>query len=297
MNTLENEVFISYAWGGESERIVNQIDQTLQQKGIKLIRDKRDLGFKGSIKQFMERIGRGNCVIVVISDKYLCSSNCMFELIEIAENQQFYNRIFPIVLQDANIYKAVNRIKYIKYWEDQLAELNEAIKTINAANLQGITDEMNLFDKIRDNIARLTDILKDMNTLTPDMHENANFNQLIIALEQRLKETQETSPPGAAAASGNAVSTRTVSIEGEYDVIGENEDGSTYRGTATITREGEYYRIVWFIAGDRNESLGYQEGITLRCDEWSVVYEIKEDGTLEGKWDNAGTEKLIPKTS
>jgi hypothetical protein len=88
-----------------------------------------------------------------------------------------------------------------------------------------------------------------------------------------------------------------VSIEGEYVVIGENEDGSTYRGTATITREGDYYRIVWFIAGDRNESLGYQEGITLRCDEWSVVYEIKEDGTLEGKWDNAGTEKLIPKNS
>ena len=45
MNTqaYEQSVFISCAWGGESEEIVNQIDQDLQQRGLKMIRDKRDL--------------------------------------------------------------------------------------------------------------------------------------------------------------------------------------------------------------------------------------------------------------
>ena len=43
-------------------------------------------------------------MIVVVSDKYLRSPNCMFELVEIAENQQFHDRVFPIVLVDANIY-------------------------------------------------------------------------------------------------------------------------------------------------------------------------------------------------
>jgi internalin A len=80
MEEYEQAVFISYAWGGESEEIVNQIDGALQQRGLKIIRDKRDLGYKGSISAFMERIGQGNCVIVVISDKYLRSPNCMFEL-------------------------------------------------------------------------------------------------------------------------------------------------------------------------------------------------------------------------
>jgi hypothetical protein len=86
-------VFISYAWGGEKEEIVNQIDQALQKRGIKIIRDKRDLGYKGSIRAFMESLGKGVCVIVVISDKYLRSSNCMFELIEIAENKQFHDPV------------------------------------------------------------------------------------------------------------------------------------------------------------------------------------------------------------
>ncbi|MHC5825153.1 MAG: toll/interleukin-1 receptor domain-containing protein, partial [Nostoc sp.] len=38
---FEKEIFISYAWGGESEQFVNQLDQTLQAKGITIIRDKR----------------------------------------------------------------------------------------------------------------------------------------------------------------------------------------------------------------------------------------------------------------
>jgi len=103
MGENEQSVFISYAWDGEREEIVDQIDQALQSRGLKIIRDKRNLGYKGSIKAFMERIGQGNCVIVVISDKYLRSPNCMFELVEVAENKQFYDRVFPIVLANGNI--------------------------------------------------------------------------------------------------------------------------------------------------------------------------------------------------
>ena len=76
----------------------------------------------------MERIGQGNCVIVVVSDKYLRSPNCMFELVEIAENKQFHDRIFPIVLADADIYDPVKRLGYVKHWEAKRAELAAAMK-------------------------------------------------------------------------------------------------------------------------------------------------------------------------
>src|SRR5512145_333495 len=117
MAEYEQAVFISYAWKGESEEIVNQIDRALHSRGIKIIRDKRDLGYKGLIHEFMERIGQGSCVIVVISDRYLRSPNCMYELVEIADGKQFHDRIFPVVLKDADIYDPVRRIEYVKYWE------------------------------------------------------------------------------------------------------------------------------------------------------------------------------------
>ncbi|NER83464.1 MAG: TIR domain-containing protein [Leptolyngbya sp. SIO1D8] len=182
------EVFISYAWGGDSEDVANKIDTTFQTKDITLIRDKRDLGFKGRIKAFMEQIGRGKAVIVVISDKYLKSENCMFELVEIAANGDFYDRIFPIVLTDAEIYKPIKRIRYLQHWEQEIAALNEAMKTVNAANLQGFRESIDLYTRIRSTIAELTETLKDMNTLTPQIHTESGFADLISAVEKRLNQ-------------------------------------------------------------------------------------------------------------
>lgn len=195
MSDYEQAVFISYAWKGESEELVNQIDQSLQERGIKIIRDKRDLGYKGSIGAFMERIGQGNCVILVISDKYLRSSNCMFELVEIAENKNFLDRVFPVVLADADIYKPLKQIQYIKYWEKEISELKESLKDLDPIHLEGIYEQLNLYDRIRDNISRLTSILSDMNTLTPDMHRDSDFSDLCTAIEKRIKENTVSSTP------------------------------------------------------------------------------------------------------
>jgi internalin A len=194
MHGYEQTIFISYAWGGEREEVVNQIDQALQKRGIKITRDKRDLGYKSSIKEFMERIGQGNCVIVVVSDKYLRSPNCMFELVEVAEHEQFFDRVFPVVLADANIFDPLKRIEYVRYWEVKRAELAVAMKTLDPANLQGIRDDMDLYDRIRDKISGLTSILKDMNALTPEMHRESDFSYLYDAIEKRLRESPALAP-------------------------------------------------------------------------------------------------------
>lgn len=140
------------------------------------------------IRDFMQEIGRGQAVVVVISDKYLKSPNCMFELVEIVKNKDVRDRIFPVVLQDADIYNPVNRIRYVKHWEDKLKELDEAMHSVSATNLQGMREEIDTYDAIRDHLAGLTFMLKDMNTLTPEMHENSNFSMLIASLEKRLKD-------------------------------------------------------------------------------------------------------------
>jgi formylglycine-generating enzyme required for sulfatase activity len=197
MEEYKQVVFISYAWGGESEEIVNQIDQTLQQRGLKIIRDKRNLGYKGSISAFMERIGQGNCVIVVISDKYLRSPNCMFELVEIAEGKQFHDRVFPIVLSDAHIYDPVKRLGYVKYWEVKLAELDQAMRDVGQANLQGIREEIDQYSRIRDKVSGLTSILKDMNTLTPDLHRDSDFSGIYTGIKRRIAKASRLLQPEA----------------------------------------------------------------------------------------------------
>ena len=185
----EQQLFVSYAWKGESETLVDKIYETFKNKNITLIRDKQNLGYRGRIKAFMEQIGRGKAVIVVISDKYLKSPNCMFELIQIAKNNEFYERIFPIVLEDAHIYDPIDQINYISYWEEKIKALNEAMKTVeSAANLQGIRENIDLYTEIRGTIAGLVNILQDMNTLTPDDLAEDDFKLLIEAIERKMAE-------------------------------------------------------------------------------------------------------------
>lgn len=176
---VNSGIYISYAWGGESEKIVDLLDGELQKRELNLVRDKRDLGYKGSIVEFMKDIGKGNKIIVVISEKYLKSENCMFELTQIYENKDFARRIFPIVLEDSNIYSPVSRIKYIKYWNDKIAELDEAIKSAGTGlNMTQIQQELNNYGNIRAAFDNMAFTLKDMNALTPEMHRNENFEDI-----------------------------------------------------------------------------------------------------------------------
>lgn len=182
-NGSTSDIYISYAWGGESEKIVDQLDKELQVKGIKITRDKRDLGYKGSIVSFMEDIGKGNKIIVVISEKYLKSENCMFELTQIYENKDFSKRIYPIILEDSKIYSPVSRISYIKYWNDKITELDEAIKSAGTSlNMTEVQKELNNYGDIRASFDKMAFILKDMNALTPEMHQNQNFQTLYDVL-------------------------------------------------------------------------------------------------------------------
>ena len=53
----------------------------LDNKGITIVRDIRYIGYKDNVKTFVQNIGCGKCVIVVVSQGYLQSANCMFELL------------------------------------------------------------------------------------------------------------------------------------------------------------------------------------------------------------------------
>ncbi|CCI00765.1 Similar to tr/Q8YVS1/Q8YVS1 (fragment) [Microcystis aeruginosa PCC 9443] len=191
---MNQQVYISYNWQEDSNEMANQLVQAFAAKRIEIIRDKTHTSYKDSLKNFMRQIGRGKCVVAVISDRYLKSENCMFELVEIARNGDFYQRIFPIILPDARIHKDFERIDYLKYWEDEKAKLQAKYKEIDLAKTNSIMATLNLYDEIRGNIDNLTNILKDMNTLNIDLHRQSEFAAMIKAVETKLAEDSQNIP-------------------------------------------------------------------------------------------------------
>jgi internalin A len=182
------EVFVSYAWTDESTQVVDKIQEALAGHDVVIMRDKNEMQYKDSIRSFMERIGQGKSIVVVVSKNYLESKNCMFELVEIADRGDIRDRVFPIVLGDANIYDAISRLRYIKYWEQKRDELNAEMKDVGGEYLQGIREELDLYAKIRHGIAQITNILGDMNAPTLNEHQGSDYSLLIQALQKRLEE-------------------------------------------------------------------------------------------------------------
>ncbi|GAA6166627.1 COR domain-containing protein [Sessilibacter corallicola] len=137
----QKEYFVSYAWsddktdaGKKREEKVNQLCTDAEEKfGISIVRDKNTLQFGDSITKFMNRIGKGERVFIFLSDKYLKSANCMYELHQIwIQAQQNEDRLSEIVrvyvVDNADIRKPVGRMKYAAYWRDELRSLDDAIK-------------------------------------------------------------------------------------------------------------------------------------------------------------------------
>jgi internalin A len=183
---LVPEVFVSYAWNAESRAIVDALHQALGLHGIRLIRDREEVRYKDSIRDFMLRIGLGKCVVVVISEKYLKSENCMFEMLQVAKAHGLRERIFPVVLTDANIYKAAGRIRYVRHWEDEIRELDDALKTVRGDTLTKLQEDLNVYAEIRRLFDGIAGTLRDMNALTPDEHEGSGFEELIRRIRAQL---------------------------------------------------------------------------------------------------------------
>lgn len=185
---LLNEVFVSYAWTDESVSVVDRICAALKENRIHVSRDREAVPFRASIREFMERMGRGHCLIVVLSKGYLESVNCMFELMEIAKRGNIRKRVFPLFLPDANITNAMGKLDYVKYWERREKELESEMAKVGRANLAGIGEELDRCVAIRAQIVGILDQVGDMNALRLSEHQASNFADLARSLEEELSK-------------------------------------------------------------------------------------------------------------
>ena len=62
------------------------------------------------------------------------------------------------------------------------------MKTVSGAYLQGFREDLDLYTKIRNTIAELTDTLRDMNTLSTDDHLQSEFQELFAAVIEKIEE-------------------------------------------------------------------------------------------------------------
>ena len=191
-------VYISYAWDdpedtrssweeddpgdarSSREEIVNQIEDSLLRHGYDVRREKTKLGYGKLISAFMKEMGSGGCVIVVLSDKYLHSHFCMYELLEVHRNHHFHDRVCPVVLADAvGLRDDMYRLGCSKYWADKFKEYAKEYGRLNRHFLS--PQEVERYSSYREichEVGKLLGFIADMRHIPLDELRKDDFATL-----------------------------------------------------------------------------------------------------------------------
>lgn len=206
-DSQEKRIFISYSWA--NKEIADIIDEDFLKLGYPLTRDERDIKYKDSIKEFMQQIGKHDFVIMLISDSYLKSENCMYEVMEVIRDREYKKKILMIVLEDedkkfyknyeklmaeepvfnalkvgAEIYSSSGRIGYTEYWETCEYEMIEQIARIqNDINKIQPLKELKRINNISNNISDFLDGLRDWKAVSLQSLKETNYAEIINCIE------------------------------------------------------------------------------------------------------------------
>lgn len=175
---MKVNIFLSYCWddSNEADRIY---DYFKGNQNIELHRDKIDIKKWGSIKEYMQSISNMDYIILLISDLYLKSANCMYEVLEVMRDRNYRDKVFPAVIC-SGIYSPLTRAKYVKHWQDEFKELESTLKEINMQNLGKLNEDLKRRQNISSNIADFLDIVSDMN--------NPNITDVCVSIEEKLSQ-------------------------------------------------------------------------------------------------------------
>ena len=172
----ERQACVSYAWkeerASDATRAgkVEEFCAKLTGVGVTIIRDNTHIGLGDRLSTFMRRIGHSDRVYVFLSDAYLKSPNCLYELLTIwqtsgDDEEQFRLRTRVCTMPGTDVFSIPARLKYAAHWKKQRDEIQQVIKD-NGVDVLGPTD-LKHFKQIQDfahhvneMLAQIADVLQ-----------------------------------------------------------------------------------------------------------------------------------------
>lgn len=172
----EKRVFLSYCHKDKdiADIVENSVIKDPRER-IKITRDINKLNYKDSLDEYMRTIKEHDFSISIISDSYLKSKPCMYEISELMRDRDYFNKLLFIIIGDndvkyynekvenikANVY-SLERYSYITYWEKEKEKVDKMIaQIINPALTSEIATASKQIEVITLNIGEFLTKLSD----------------------------------------------------------------------------------------------------------------------------------------
>lgn len=175
------KLFISYSWNDIS--VVNAIENDLKSLiSIDIKRDTRDIKYRDSIKRYMKQIRTTDFVLLVISDSFIKSPNCMFEILELIKDEDFKQKMIPIIVDESKIFSIRGRIEYVKFWQNQSTDIKEKASELDVLNLGDIPKELKVINQITSTIGEFLSTISDLKIISVEDLVSTNYQSVMEVL-------------------------------------------------------------------------------------------------------------------
>jgi tetratricopeptide (TPR) repeat protein len=181
---VEKTIFFSYSF--KDTEVVDEIDKDFQGfPGIDIKRCVRDIGYTDSIKEFMKKVRDTDFVFIVVSDAFIKSCNCMYEVNELFKEKNFKERILPIVpyengdVRRTKIFTPEERSEYVIFWNKRREELENKIKNIPRESTNKLDADLKKYREICNIVGEFMDTISDMNYVPLDQLKNDRYKQIL----------------------------------------------------------------------------------------------------------------------
>lgn len=192
-------VFLSYC--SKDSDIADMVDDVLQKRlgsQVRIARDTRDVAYRESFKTFMDSIHQHDFVLAIVSDNYLKSGACLYEVGEVLKNPNYEEQLVFIVLSEvekkyyrdssiqvaAKIYTPEDRLDYVNYWEDKYRHLKQRISAMEDIESQEeFIKDLKKIRKIIDyDITKFMSILSDRRAIEFSKLVVTGFEDIVTAI-------------------------------------------------------------------------------------------------------------------
>ena len=197
VNTNKPTVFISYNWG--SDQTADEVENRLSLIAT-ILRDKSSISPWGSISEFMKSIRTTDLVVVILSDAYLKSVACLYEIMQLLKDDNWISHSMFLVEDSAKrIYSPIDQLEYVRYWANERQTLEKALEGMNPALVTFQAEELRKIQLVQLHINEFMKSVTDRNN--PDLARAIDAVEKRIRSNSREAETesdirkQELTPP------------------------------------------------------------------------------------------------------
>jgi hypothetical protein len=186
------ETYITYKWEEQSLKFVDEIEGRLNSiPPIRVVRDKNFIHYGDSIEKFMDELRQGDIVVMVVSDQYLRSLNCMYEMSGLFEDETCVEKVLPVMVS-TSIRDSKYYLELCSHWKDELSKLDEIIHAPNYDDkiIEPIRKDLHKVENIIKCLPRLFEYCREINAPDVETMRKDGYAGLVSRITERANQLQ-----------------------------------------------------------------------------------------------------------